>query len=264
MKSKNGKGLAGLGMAVNKAFKRHRALRILVLCIPPIIIKIFSKAHQALLRKALPALPEEFAALPFAQHGLFKLVNDYDFDSVLDVGAGAGHHSNLLAKNGKAVTSLDFGASIYAKSLDSINEGVTRVEANFYEVEFDEKFDCLWASHVLEHQPDPGQFLRRCMDLTREGGIIAITVPPLDHEVCGGHLTAWNAGLVLYQMVFNGIDCSRASICSLGYNTTVIVYNDKRPRVDLAWDNGDIRLLKQYFPEFVTEPFDGHINQWNW
>lgn len=245
---------------------KWRTKNVFLLFCPPILIKLLNtiRHNKYDVSSDLPALPESFSSLPRSQQGLWKLIQDYDFDNVLDIGSGSGEHANVLAKNGKKVTALDFGTSIYAMSKESEQENVNSIEANFYETDFDEKFDCIWASHVLEHQPDAGLFLRRCMEITKEGGVIAITVPPLKHDIVGGHLSLWNAGLLLYQLVFNGLNCREASVCTYGYNITVIVKNLKREHVDITWDNGDVKLLKDYFPSFADEPFNGKIDKWNW
>jgi SAM-dependent methyltransferase len=232
------------------------------LLLPPIIIKLYK---TIMLRKTkLLSLLDQFERLPRAQHGLYKLVNDYKFDTVLDVGAGFGEHSQVLHDSGKTVWALDFGTSVYANTNFESSDAIDKIYANFYDVKFDRQFDCIWASHVLEHQPDPGLFIRKCAELTKIGGVIAITVPPLKHEIVGGHLTLWNAGLLLYQLAFNGIDCRDASILSHEYNITVIVRNVKRKQVPLTYDNGDIDLLKEFLPEFIVEPFDGRIERYNW
>ncbi len=120
-------------------------------------------------------------------------------------------------------------------------------------------FSCFRAS------ANPGIFIKKCMELVKNQGIIAITIPPMEENVLGGHLTNWNAGNLLYNLVLNGLDCSDASILSYGYNISVIVRNKKRPFVDLSYDNGDIRKLIKFFPSFIKkEPFDGRIKKWNW
>ena len=79
------------------------------------------------------------------------------------------------------------------------------------------------------------------------------------------HLTNWNAGLLLYNLIINGVDCSDCSILSYGYNISIIVKNKKRGTVELTYDNGDIKKLMQYFPSCInSEPFDGRIEEWNW
>lgn len=118
--------------------------------------------------------------------------------------------------------------------------------------------------HVLQHQLDSGSFIRKCADPVKDDGVIAITVPPLKHKIVGGQLTLWNAGLLLYQMVFNGLDFRGTSVFTYSYNVSVIVRKRVGGKVDLTSDNGDITKLKDYFPNCVDEPFDGQISQWNW
>ena len=198
-------------------------------------------------------------------YSLQKLIKDYSFETVIDIGSGAGDHAKILHKYQKKVTALDFGTSIYAQKKGNNYNEIEHIEVDFFAYEPSHKFDCLWASHVLEHQSNPGLFINKCMQLVKEDGIIAITVPPMEEYVLGGHLTNWNAGLLIYNLVFSGIDCSDCSIMSYGYNISVIVRNRKRPAVELTYDNGDIAKLLQYFPKCINkEPFEGTIRNWNW
>jgi SAM-dependent methyltransferase len=229
--------------------------------VPPIFKVIFKRLHQ---QKA-PSIDNEFSMLETSGHGLFKLIKDFEFDTVLDIGSGEGNHSKLLKKFGKTVTALDLDTSIYAKKSNCNYEGIEHIKSDFYDYETLKKYDCIWASHVLEHQTNPGIFIKKCMDLIVENGIIAITVPPMEEYVLGGHLTNWNAGILLYNLVLNGIDARDCSILRYGYNITVIVRYKKRDPVDLTYDNGDILKLINYFPDCVdTEPFNGDIKSWDW
>lgn len=54
-----------------------------------------------------------FNSVPFAGETLQYLLNNYKFDTVLDIGSGEGKHSDVLRLKGKDVTSIDFGKSIY-------------------------------------------------------------------------------------------------------------------------------------------------------
>lgn len=241
--------------------KIAKFIRIISGVVPPIYGKIASKVYE----KKLPKVDKEFNHLTLSGHTLQKLIKDYNFETVLDIGSGAGEHAQILHKYQKKVTALDFGTSIYAQKKGNNYDEIEWIEADFFKYKPSHKFDCIWASHVLEHQSNPGLFISKCMQLVKEDGLIAITIPPMDEYVLGGHLTNWNAGLLLYNLVFNGIDCSDCSIISYGYNISVIVKNRKHGAVDLTYDNGDIVKLLQYFPECINaEPFDGRIRNWNW
>ncbi len=241
--------------------KIDKFLRIIKYLVPPIFEKIEYRVYE----KLLPKLDDEFSKLILSGHALQKLIKDYNFQTVIDIGSGAGDHAKILHKYQKKVTALDFGTSIYAQKKGNNYDEIEHIEVDFFAYKPSHKFDCVWASHVLEHQANPGMFINRCTQLVKENGILAITVPPMEQRVLGGHLTNWNAGLLIYNLVLNGIDCSECSIMSYGYNISVIVSNRKRPSVDLTYDNGDITRLLQYFPECIkTEPFDGRIRNWNW
>ena len=97
-----------------------------------------------MLRKTkLLSLLDQFERLPRAQHGLYKLVNDYKFDAVLDVGAGFCEHSQVLHDSGKTVWDLDFGTSVYANTNFESYDAINKIYANFYDVKFDRQFDCI-------------------------------------------------------------------------------------------------------------------------
>lgn len=173
------------------------------------------------------------------------------FDTVLDIGSGDGVHALAFAQQGRRVTTISL-----RRPAD--------VLADYCEHEFAEPFDCLWASHVLEHQPDPGRFLRKCHRDLRDGAILAITVPPMKDEIVGGHVTVWNAGLLLYQSILAGFDCAEAAVKSYGYNVSVIVRKRGIELPALAMDEGDIERLARFFPLPVAQGFDGHIREANW
>lgn len=86
----------------------------------------------------------------------------------------------------------------------------------------------------------------------KDDGIAALTVPPLKHEIVGGHVNLYNAGLLLYQMILAGFDCRNASIHTYDYNISIIVRKDRYVDLSgLTFDSGDINYLKQYFPVSV-------------
>lgn len=195
---------------------------------------------------------------------LQRLLAYDDVKTVLDVGSGAGDHAAVMRTAGKRVTtvSLEPPADIIADFATALVPG---------------NFDAIWASHVLEHQPDVGQFLRRCFQSLRPDGILAITVPPHKPNVVGGHLTTWNTGILLYNLIIAGFDCreARVSDCySSGtapdgkpyprYNLSVIVRRRTARLPPLRFDSGDIARLAEFFPCPVTDGFDGRLPSIRW
>ena len=204
----------------------------------------------------------EFDSLMFSGCALQKLLSECDFETVLDVGSGSGEHSRILAEHGKKVTAVDFGKSPYYAAHA---ESVTYIQGDYGEKNFPVQFDAVWASHVLEHQPNSQLFLKKLLGDCREGGGIAITVPPLKHEIVGGHVSLWNAGLLLYHLVLAGVDCRNACVLQYGYNISVIVQKKTiGDPPELCFDKGDITRLIDYFPDGLSEPFDGNIQRLSW
>jgi len=217
-----------------------------------------------------PLLRDEYANLQLGSHGMQKLLDDYVFDTILDIGCGEGLHSNIFVKNNKNVTSIDYGDSIY---FEENKNKISVVVADFNTWETEEKFDAVWCSHVLEHQLNVNSFLVRIFYLLEDQGVLAITVPPGESRVIGGHLTNWNAGILLYNLVLAGFDCSGASVLQYGYNITVIVKKASGHPVDLSnlsYDCGDLRKITPYLPNVeyrstdMDDPFKGNIYKLNW
>jgi SAM-dependent methyltransferase len=218
------------------------------------------------------AVPQRLGAtanMRFAYLAIEQLVAHEDFHSVLDIGCGTGEHAAYFLAHGKKVTAIDLGGSPYFAERDP---RIQAVVGDFNSMCFQEEFDCVWASHVLEHQPDVHQFLVKVHLTLREGGVLGVTVPPYKDEIVGGHLSLWNGGLLLYHLVIAGFDCRDARLLKYGYNISVIVRKRtiQLPR-DLAYDAGDIRKLRPYLPASLAfrsyefdDAFDGDIQALNW
>ena len=184
-----------------------------------------------------------------SKDALDKLLT-YDFQTVLDIGSGLGKHARILREHGKTVTTISL-----IPPADIVGD--------FMLADVD-KVDCIWASHVLEHQLNVNAFLKRCYELLKDDGILTITVPPLKHLVVGGHLNLFNAGTLLYNLILAGFDCRQAKVKSYGYNISVIVRKTPLELPELVMDFDDIRTLIPYFPFPVVNIFDGQIEEHNW
>ena len=163
--------------------------------------------------------------------------------SVLDVGSGGGEHAEAFADDGASVTCVDYGTSIYA---DRYREDtrIKRVIADFNEFVPREAFSLVWASHVLEHQRNVGQFIERLIACARPEGYVAITVPHPHRRLWGGHLTNWTPGLLAYNIVLCGVDLREAKFC-YGYREFSIIFSPKRVRLPtLTFDSGDLDRLE--------------------
>ena len=190
----------------------------------------------------------------FGDEAAKKLVKDYSFKTLLDIGSGpkSAAHS-FFSESNKEITRQDINPDYNPDLLGDFNNLAT-----------DKLYDCIWCSHVLEHQLNVNHFLTKIFHTLKDGGVLAITVPPRKDEIVGGHVNLWNAGLLLYNLILAGFDCKNAAVKSYGYNISVIVEKKTAILPNLNYDAGDINALNEFFPLGVFEGFDGNIQELNW
>jgi hypothetical protein len=174
--------------------------------------------------------------------------------TVLDIGSGQGLHSAIFRKHLKSVLSLDA----------STHWGEPDLLGDFCTLELGPTFDMVWCSHTLEHQRNVHLFLKKIYEVLKPAGVLAITVPPAKPEIVGGHLTVWNAGLLLYNLILSGFDCRDAMVKQYDYNISVIVRKSFATLPPLKMDVGDIEKLSIYFPFPANQNFNGNVIEHNW
>ena len=178
-------------------------------------------------------------------------------NNVLDVGSGGGEHASAFLQDGAEVTCIDFGTSIYATEAEAKEvSGIRLIKADFVSWDIDQKYDLVWASHVLEHQRDVGTFVEKLISCCEENGRIAITVPTPHRNLWGGHLTLWSPGLLAYNIVLCGIDLSSAELF-YGYREVSIIFSPIYISLpELTHDSGDLYKLQKYLPQGFGENSD--------
>ena len=196
----------------------------------------------------------------YAEQALRVLLRDYKFKTVLDVGCGSGQHAEAFLRAGKSVTVCDIDLSKLKD--DTRNRCAAAREELAHCVG---PYEAIWASHVLEHQLRPNWFLTTLREKLIDGGVLAVTVPPLKHNIVGGHVSLWNAGLLLYHLALARFDCSKARVKRYGYNISVIVTKREIVVPPLVHDRGDIAALQDFLPVAVKgDTFNGDIAELNW
>ncbi len=182
----------------------------------------------------------------------------YKFETVLDVGAGSLRHSEKFQRAGKIVTALDLGGSVYFNEMETTSEpGIELILEDFMFYKSVRKWDLIWASHILEHQTDVGNFLKKIISFCSEGGYICLTVPIPHRNLWSGHLSLWTPGLLVYNLVVCGVDASNAEVVFGNGEFSVILSPKKVPLPEnLVFDQGDLGKLKHLLPPWVHENSD--------
>lgn len=166
---------------------------------------------------------------------------EYDIPYYLDIGCGKVDVHQKIIKHNRLTTDLFPPADIVG---------------DYLTVDIGHKVPAVWCNHVLEHQLDVHQFLKKVHHDLEEGGVLCVTVPPAHPEFMGGHVSLWTEGLLIYRLVLAGFDCRKARVGVYDRNISVIVHkktieDEFWPR--LVFDRGDIEVLAPYFPVEVHQ-----------
>lgn len=199
---------------------------------------------------------------PFNAHKMADLVlNSFEFSTVLDIGPGDFGATKYFYEQGKTVFGVEFDDSPRLDKSGFTEFAEEIFWGDFNTIDLPRKFDLVWASHVLEHQPNVGSFLSKLLDSVVEGGTIAIAVPPRKPYVISGHLNLFNPGLLTYRLVMAGIDCHDAKVFHYDGNVCLVVSVKKIELPKISYDYGDLDALSHLFPNEVAEGFNGDFMQ---
>lgn len=174
--------------------------------------------------------------------------------SFLDVGAGHRVQTEYIeaARVFRECYSIDAVPHVTAP-----NHIVGRFETH----PFERRFDAILASHVLEHVPNTSLFLTKIREQLNDGGVLCLIVPPMRQQITTGHVTLWNAGLLLLNCVKAGFDCRTAKIKQKGYNIALIV-RKKDCSAAFGFDLGVDHNERYYLPEGLRWQRDRALGIW--
>jgi SAM-dependent methyltransferase len=150
--------------------------------------------------------------LGYSHLGLAKLVTEYEFSNVLEIGSRCGTAARAFEFLGKKVYSVEI--------LEAYEASVC---GDYLDARFPEPFDAIWCSHVLEHQRHLGRFCEKMFDDLRPGGVLALTVPTSLSPLLIGHCNIFTPLHLIYHLILAGFDCSAAKLKCYDWQMTLLV-----------------------------------------
>lgn len=196
----------------------------------------------------------DLSSVPGKDTLLNYIVSNYKFNSVIDVGCGKGDFFHYL--NNKNIKVDGTGIDMMDEA-DVLYKDFKYVKSNFNDYESDEKFDLLYTSHTIEHNPDTETFLKNFFKHGKDGGLFCIIWPPPKPQVVGGHVHIFNLGIMLYNIIRTGIDCSKVKLIKVGYNLCIVGEYSYFKLQQLTYNRFEIDMLKNYFPFKAYQAFNG-------
>jgi 2-polyprenyl-3-methyl-5-hydroxy-6-metoxy-1,4-benzoquinol methylase len=109
---------------------------------------------------------------------VFSLLPSRQFFSGLEIGAGDGYQTTLLAPHLTKLISSDLNFKRIKESLKLPHVEYKSVDADSIKDVFEDKtFDFIFSSNVLEHLRNPGSFLRATQPMLTEDGVAVHIIP---------------------------------------------------------------------------------------
>lgn len=103
--------------------------------------------------------------------------NDLEGKTVLEVGAGAGAFTEVLAAAGADLVSVDLSRAIDANRESHKDRGILFAQANLYELPFEPaSFDFVFCYGVIQHTPQPNAAYAALWRMVRPGGRLSVDV----------------------------------------------------------------------------------------
>ena len=138
---------------------------------------------------------------------------------ILDAGCGGGWVSKVLVPSGKKVISMDVSPGNPVKAIRELkHKNHAGLIADIYNIPLKEKsLDCIIASEVMEHLPDPRTFIIKMLKLLKKNGKLIITTPyneKIEYYLCvhcnrptpkNAHLYSFNESNIIQLIPEKGI-----------------------------------------------------------
>lgn len=206
--------------------------------------------------------------LDYSHLALAKLVAEYEFDEILDIGSANGTAARVFQVLGKQVSTLEI-----LSGFESDYSG------DYLDVQFPKQFDAIWCSHVLEHQRNVGMFLEKIFSDLKEGGVLAITVPSALSPLLIGHPNIYTPLHLVYNLILAGFDCRDARIKCYDWQISILVKKKANHIPSLSFaathnppgdgspdGDGYVPKLLEFFPVNIGKEgaIWGEIDSVNW
>lgn len=159
----------------------------------------------------------------------------------------------ILKSNKKAKTMLEVGSIsdiILNKAkelgLEPVGNDIfshdskhTSIVGNFEEINFIDKYDVIFASHVFEHFKKPVEAMKKCYDLLNEGGVLFVAMPDTWFIVWQNPYS-WAHWIVQEHYILWDMDSFIDKLIDVGFE---LVENKRTIGLEIDTFSGDMQII---------------------
>jgi 2-polyprenyl-3-methyl-5-hydroxy-6-metoxy-1,4-benzoquinol methylase len=127
--------------------------------------------------------PLKFLAyLESTYYPIYRYLKDRDNLKILEIGCSYGYLSYALKKRNFDIKAIDIASTPIKFAKENFGDFFYNTELKEYLKVYNEKFDLIIATEVIEHLENPNEFLRDCKKLLNQAGKILLTTPNKDYS----------------------------------------------------------------------------------
>jgi SAM-dependent methyltransferase len=198
-----------------------------------------------------------------------EIIESLTFDAwkrVLDIWLWDGDASRIFLERWLEVHATWLEIDSY--NLEKKIKDNIKLKENFVtKLEYDNDFfDYVLASHIIEHEINPGLAFREIHRVLKNWWKLVICLPPYKSKIVGWHINVgYNLWQLMYQLLLSWFNIKHWSFINYGYNICAVVEKDTSLMLPkLRYDKGDIELLSEFFPFKAVQGFEWNIRSINW
>ena len=122
--------------------------------------------------------PLKFLAyLESTYYPIYNYLKDKKNLRILEVGCSYGYLSYAIRTRKFEIKAIDIAATPIKFAKENFGDFFYNTDLNEYLKKYNEKFDLIIATEVIEHIDNPSEFLNTCKELLMSGGKILLTTP---------------------------------------------------------------------------------------
>ncbi len=138
----------------------------------------FGKQWESYLFTQIDSINKFKISENFLKELCFNDLNIINKKEVLEIGSGAGRFTEIIINYANSCTTVDLSSAIFF-NVAKKNKKLSRIKANFINLVPKKKFDIVICRGVLQHTPNPYDYIIKLFDFIDSNGVVLFDIYPM-------------------------------------------------------------------------------------